>query len=72
MVRRLDERAEVGMQHHLQPFAIRDLLDGFQSVRYLTPLSAVQPRPGLVVRLEWRDFGALRVGLVSRYDLIFF
>lgn len=28
--------------------------------------------PGLGDRLEWRDFGALRVGLVSRYDLIFF
>lgn len=28
--------------------------------------------PGLENRLEWRDFGNLRVGLVSRYDLIFF
>lgn len=28
--------------------------------------------PGLENRLEWRDFSNLRVGLVSRYDLIFF
>lgn len=27
---------------------------------------------GLAERLEWRQFGALHVGLVSRYDLIFF
>lgn len=28
--------------------------------------------PGLDRRLEWRAFGTLRVGVVSRYDLIFF
>lgn len=28
--------------------------------------------PGLADRLEWREFGGLHVGLVSRYDLIFF
>jgi hypothetical protein len=28
--------------------------------------------PGLAARVEWRDYGALRVGLVSRTDLIAF
>lgn len=28
--------------------------------------------PGLEGRLEWHEFGGLRVGLASRYDLIFF
>lgn len=28
--------------------------------------------PGLEHRLEWRQFGALAIGLASRYDLIFF
>lgn len=27
--------------------------------------------PGLEGRIEWREFGGLRVGLASRYDLIF-
>jgi hypothetical protein len=28
--------------------------------------------PGLEHRVEWRRYGALQVGLASRYDLIFF
>lgn len=28
--------------------------------------------PGLAGRLEWREWGGLRVGLVSRHDLVFF
>jgi hypothetical protein len=28
--------------------------------------------PGLSERVHWRDYGGLRVGLVDRYDLIFF
>jgi hypothetical protein len=44
---------------------------------WLNTVAALQWRqglpPGLADRLEWRAFGgALRVGLVSRYDLIFF
>jgi hypothetical protein len=28
--------------------------------------------PGLEARVQWREFGTLSVGLVSRYDLVFF
>jgi hypothetical protein len=44
---------------------------------WLNTVAALQWRqglpPGLADRLEWREYGgALRVGLVGRYDLIFF
>lgn len=28
--------------------------------------------PGLGTRIQWREYGALNVGLIDRYDLIFF
>jgi hypothetical protein len=44
---------------------------------WLNTVAALQWRqglpPGLADRVEWREYGgALRVGLVGRYDLIFF
>jgi hypothetical protein len=45
-------------------------------VDWLNTVVALQWRqgipPGFASRVEWREFGALRVGLASRYDMIFF
>lgn len=64
----LPERLEEGIERVARDFQLpANWMNAEPAAHWSTGLPQ-----GLAERLEWRRFGALHVGLVSRYDLIFF